>query len=280
LPTTDSPAAARRRLRFALRTARENAGLTQSDVAARLEWSVSKVNRIENGEVTISPTDLRALMGLIGVTDRKTIDSLAGYARIARSRGWWDTPEYRPHLTPATRQFIQYESEATVIRRFLDFWTELPEATRAARQMMRAERRTRFFERTDRPRFDLLLDESVVLRQVGGLAVMAEQLKTVLTMITSGDITVRIVPLIHGAIIGQAGSFAILDLDQDEGAILYREIGLDADAIWDDHESVERYLRAYQHMWELALTAEASAALIEGHAATMNASIPRNRPSG
>src|SRR6185369_13946342 len=79
LPTTDSPAAARRRLRFALRSARENAGLTQSDVAARLEWSVSKVNRIENGEVTISPTDLRALMGLIGVTDRKIIDSLAGY---------------------------------------------------------------------------------------------------------------------------------------------------------------------------------------------------------
>jgi hypothetical protein len=259
---------------------------------------VSKVNRIENGEVTISPTDLRALMGLIGVTDRGTVDVLTGYARTARSRGWWDNPEFRPHLTVATRQFIQYEAQASVIRFFhptlfpglvqtaeysraiLDFWTELPEATRTARQAARAERRARFFDRPERPSFNLLLDESVVLRQVGGPAVMAEQLHAALGMITNGSITVRIVPLIHGAIIGQAGSFTILDLEEDEGAILYREIGLDADTILDERDTVDRYLRAYEQMWDVALTPEESAALIEGHAVTMNASIRRNRPNG
>ena len=83
MPTTDSPAAARRRLRFALRTAREAAELTQAEVADRLEWSVSKVNRIENGEVTISATDLRALMTLVGVTDQDTVEQLTAWARAA-----------------------------------------------------------------------------------------------------------------------------------------------------------------------------------------------------
>lgn len=69
--TGESPAAARRRLRLALRRARETAGLTQGKVAEALDWSVSKVNRIEKGDVTVSTTDLRALLELYGVVDRE-----------------------------------------------------------------------------------------------------------------------------------------------------------------------------------------------------------------
>jgi transcriptional regulator with XRE-family HTH domain len=294
---TDSPAAARRRLRFALRNARDAKQLTQAEVAAGLEWSVSKINRIENGEVTISPTDLRALMELLEVTDPDTVALLTDFARTARRRGWWDAPEFRAHITPAMRQLIQYEAEATAIRCFqptlipgvlqtvgysraiLDFWTELPDETRTARQSIRAERRQRLFDDSDRPKYLLLLDESVVQRQVGGPAVMAEQLQTVLAMIRNGSLVVRIVPLIHGAMIGQAGNFTILDLVEDESAILYREL-LDEDNIRDERETVERYRRAFEQMWQVALAPEASTALIAGHAAAMNPAIVRPRPSG
>jgi transcriptional regulator with XRE-family HTH domain len=295
LTTIDSPAAARRRLRFALRDAREAAGFTQTTVAERLGWSFSKVNRIENGEVTISAGDLRELMTLLGVTDQKTVEQLTSYARAARRRGWWDDPDHRPHLTQAMRQLFQYEAEATSIRCFhpvlvpgilqtadyartiLDFWTELPEETRNARQAIRVTRRERLFGRTDRPPYYLVLDESVIMRQVGGPTVMAEQLSVLVDMIRAGHLVVRIVPLVRGAIVGQVGSFVILDLD-DESAILYREVSLDDDSI-RENETVARYRRTFEQLWATALTPEESANLIEGHAAIMNASISRQKPN-
>lgn len=294
MTTTDSPAAARRRLRFALRNAREASQLTQAEVAERLEWSVSKVNRIENGEVTISATDLRALLALLEVTDAPTVELLTSYARTARRRGWWDDADVRPHLTTALRQLIQYEAEATAIRSFqptlipgplqtpdyaravLEFWSEVPAETRTVRQKIRAERHSRVFDQPDRPDYLLLLDESVVLRQVGGPMVMAEQLRSIVAMIRSGALLARVVPLIDGAMIGQAGGFTILDLD-DESAVLYREIGLDDDIIRDDRVAVEHYRRTFERMWAIALTPEESVALIEGRAIAMNASIVRPR---
>ena len=67
MTSAETPAVARRRLRLALRRARDAKGLTQQQVADELFWSLSKVNRIESGDVTISITDLRALLALLGV---------------------------------------------------------------------------------------------------------------------------------------------------------------------------------------------------------------------
>ena len=50
MPATPSPTARGRRLRHELRRLREEAGLTHAEVARRLEWSPSKVSRIETGE--------------------------------------------------------------------------------------------------------------------------------------------------------------------------------------------------------------------------------------
>ena len=114
----EAPAVARRRLRLALRKAREAKGLTQAQVAEALDWSLSKVNRIETGEVTVSTTDLHALLRLFEVTDAAQVDRLVADARASRRRGWWDEPRYRQHLTPAMLQLFQFETEATTIRIF------------------------------------------------------------------------------------------------------------------------------------------------------------------
>ncbi len=52
----------RRRLRLALRRLREAKGVTQGQIAEALEWSLSKVNGIESGDVTISNTRKRTYM--------------------------------------------------------------------------------------------------------------------------------------------------------------------------------------------------------------------------
>jgi transcriptional regulator with XRE-family HTH domain len=69
MSTADTPAVARRRVRLALRAAREAKGLTQGQVADEMEWSLSKVMRIEKGDVNISPADLRVLLGYFDLTD-------------------------------------------------------------------------------------------------------------------------------------------------------------------------------------------------------------------
>ena len=74
--TGDSPAGARRRVRLAIREARDAQHLTQAQVAEEMEWSLSKVMRIESGEVTITPNDLRPLLAFLRVTDQTVIDRL------------------------------------------------------------------------------------------------------------------------------------------------------------------------------------------------------------
>ena len=119
MTSPESPAGARRRVRLALREARLAKGETQGQVAEAMEWSQSKVIRIESGEVTISPNDLRPLLAHLGITDKATADKLVQDARASRRRAmWWDEQRVREHLTQPSRQLIQYEREAVAVRHF------------------------------------------------------------------------------------------------------------------------------------------------------------------
>lgn len=71
----------RRILCVALRRHRLNAGLTQNEASAALEWSRSKFIRVENGRNGIRVTDLQALLKLYGVADGLEIASLTAAAR-------------------------------------------------------------------------------------------------------------------------------------------------------------------------------------------------------
>ena len=114
----ESPAVARRRVRLALRKARQSSALSQSDVAQRLGWSMSKMQRIEAGEVTVSGTDLRALLDLYGGFSDEDIERLTEDSRISRRQRWWTAPEYRDHLTSGLMQLLQFEAEASGVRAY------------------------------------------------------------------------------------------------------------------------------------------------------------------
>src|SRR5258705_3826873 len=68
-PQPQGVATTRRRLRIELRRLREAADLQQAEVAKRLDWSASKLIRIENGSVGLSVTDPRALIAPSDVPD-------------------------------------------------------------------------------------------------------------------------------------------------------------------------------------------------------------------
>ncbi|MCX2185725.1 helix-turn-helix domain-containing protein, partial [Streptomyces sp. SKN60] len=56
-----SPTARRRRLSIELKKLRETSGFTCAQVGAALDWSGSKVNRMETGTGRVQPSDVDAL---------------------------------------------------------------------------------------------------------------------------------------------------------------------------------------------------------------------------
>ncbi|WBB98618.1 helix-turn-helix transcriptional regulator [Solwaraspora sp. WMMA2080] len=288
----ESPAAARRRLRLALRRARESAGLTQGKVADALDWSVSKVNRIEKGSVSVSTTDLRALLELYGVVDADRAVRLLRDARTSRLRGWWDEPRYREHLTPAMLQLLQLEGEASAIRVFqptlipgllqtreygefvLNFWrSELPEADRALRLEARLRRRDQVLDRPDPPEFHLVLDESVLWRTIGGPRVMVGQFAALLRVARRPNVRVRIVPFADAAIMAMLAPFTLLDFGDEENALLYRE-GILLDEIVHAAQRIGRHRDYFAHIWDSAHDEATSARLITERTATLSADLP------
>ena len=288
-----SPALARRQLRLALRRAREAAGLTQGQVAEALEWSISKVNRIETGNVKISNTDLAALLRLLNVTDPVVVAEFTDQGRASRRHGWWDEPPAGKHLPLTYRHLIEFEAAATVVRCFqpalvpgilqteayaqeiLDTWQqELDPEVRAARVQARLRRRATVFDRPDPPYYLLILDESVVWREVGGPKTMAEQLELVLQLASNARIQVRILPFREGTPWTAVGGFFLCDVEEEENVLLYQESAF-GDQVLQASEQVRQYRARFDRMWELSLDEDASARLMRARAAAMLASLDR-----
>jgi transcriptional regulator with XRE-family HTH domain len=289
----ESPAVARRRVRLALRDARRRKSLTQGQVAKALEWSLSKVQRIEAGEVSVSTTDLRALLTFYGIQDPRRIEELTEAARISRRQRWWTAPEYREHLTPAMMQLLQFESEASAIRMYqpmvipgifqskgyadwvLSMWSgDLSESDRKVRLEARLQRRQQVLDQPDPPDFLLILDESVLYRALGGLQIMADQLYELLELMRRPNIYVRVVPFAESAVIGMLGPFTVLDLGDEQDAILYRESLLQDEVAHAAHQ-VRRHRDVFEQLWARSFDEPASARLIEAKAAAMRSELDR-----
>jgi len=278
----DTPAVARRTVRLAIRDARTALSLTQTQVAEEMEWSLSKVMRIESGEVTISPNDLRPLLAYLGVRDKARIDALVQAAKASKQRQqWWDNKRFAGMLTPAMKQWFSYEVEATSMRIFcaayfpgflqtpefatavLQFFDdELNAEEVAARVETRALRRQALEQRKVRPEALVLLDQSTLLRTLGQPEVLGRQLAVVLAAIRSGRITVRIAPFTLAT--PGIGSWEIFYLgSEDVGhAVLYRE-NATRDEIVDDPAGLNRHLAQWDKLWHSSFDEARSNDMIE-----------------
>ena len=264
----DSPTVARRRVRLALRDAREAAEITQNQVAEEMEWSLSKVIRIENGDVSISPNDLRPLLAYLGIRDRATVAAMLADARLARTRqqAWYQTTEFRESLTDATRKLIEYENEASEIRHYATLYVpgalQLPEYSAALmsrfeeeltreqiqrRLRARAKRRESLLARDGKVQMFLLADESVLRRVIGGPEVFAAQLRELLRLAERGTAVLRMVPFELHAPVTNNASFDLMMLS--EGEVLYRETGL-GDEILEDRDSIAKHRNRFEKVWD------------------------------
>ncbi|MFI5915428.1 helix-turn-helix domain-containing protein [Dactylosporangium sp. NPDC051541] len=293
MTATGSPAGARLRLRFALRKARDAAGLTQQQVGESLHWSLSKVQRIEAGESTISLTDLAAVIRLFDLRDPAQIDQMTADARLARRRGVWNQSEYRSQLTSALLQIGQFEHEATAVRVFQPavfpgllqergyanavigaVVDHMPADMQNARLDFRMQRQRDFFSRPDgMPLYFVILDEALPERIQGDKATMARQLGHVLDVAQRPEIRIRFLPK-HEAIYLLLGAFTVYALAGDEDAAVYKEYSVTDDLI-QDPDLVKIYRHRFEQMWNLCLSEQASMDLISARYATMISELSR-----
>jgi transcriptional regulator with XRE-family HTH domain len=275
-----SPTVARRHLRLALREAREAADLTQLEVAEQMEWSLSKVIRIENGDVRISPNDLRPLLTLLNIKDRATVAELLAYAKIARTRqreAWYQRPEVKEHLTEALVRLIEFEAEAEEIRYFQTLFMpgplqtpeyaratlethddeDIPAETRRVRAEARQHRGETMLPRLGKLRVEALLDESVFRRLVGGEAVLADQLRQLLDLAVTGRIKLRMIPFHSAVSVTNNATFDLLTLRAGDltSDVLYRENGV-GDEIIEGGASTQRHHVRFDKIWQAAATEE------------------------
>jgi hypothetical protein len=122
-------------------------------------------------------------------------------------------------------------------------------------------RRQRLLEQDSPPRYRLLLDEAVLVRRVGGAAVMAAQLAKILAQVRASKATVQVIPFDVGAYAASDGSFVFLELREPLSAVVFVE-GLIKNQYHEKPYEIERYQESIESIRDSALTPRDSIALI------------------
>ncbi|MEV6447004.1 helix-turn-helix transcriptional regulator [Amycolatopsis sp. NPDC051716] len=262
-----TPLGQQRRLRGELRQARSQAGLTQRGVAEELDWSTSKVIRIETGAVGVSSTDLRALLQLYGVTDPARVAELVEMAKAARRKAWWD--DYRDSFNAKLVNFVASEAEAVGIRHFQslivpgalqtadyaravlkDFGASDPDLVERAVKM-RLTRQAGIVAENG-PSATFVLDEPVLLRQVGGPEVMRAQLEHLRELDRLERISIRVRPFDAGVRDGMQVSFTIFDFDDGPEHLVYVNQPGETVTVKSDTDEVCHYIDLFTDLDERA----------------------------
>ena len=256
-----SPQVRRRRLGIELRQLRDEAGLTLEELAARLEMSVSKVSRIETGQVGATARDVRDMATVYGVQGQR-LNNLMQLARETREKPWWG--EYRD----MNLAFADYEAEASAILMFevvklpgllqtRDYARAIIRAVRTDLPPDKIERRVEFRmrrqARLDEPRPPALwavIDEAVLHRNVGGRQTMIGQLEYLIERTALPHVTLQVLPFSAGEHPGMDGPFYLIRFPEktDRDMVYLEHAGmehwLDSDEAVDLHGSLFDHLRA------------------------------------
>ena len=249
----DNASALRRQLLAELRRLRPSSVQTQRQVAEALDWSPSKVTRIESGAVSLSVTDLRALLGFYGVIDPGIVERLVDLARRSR-RARSPFAAYADVFSAVALRFFDFEHSASWIGEVeLLVVPGLLQTEEYAQALMgvyelgaeKAERfvssrgvRQQLRDRPDPPTLSFGVDESVLLRAIGGPAVMRAQLQRLLEVGQRDDVAIRVLPLALGEHVGLRGPFVLLKfVGTNDPDVVYIEQRR-GDAIFQDEVEV------------------------------------------
>lgn len=271
MTTAPSPLVQRRRLRTELRRARADAGLTQDQVANAMDWSLSKVIRIETGAVGISTNDLRALLGLYQISNPDRMSELVELARASRQTSW--SSKYKGDISPQYLQYIEYEEAASILRMYdplllpgllqtedyaATIMRELANpGTSAEIVRNRVEirlTRQRLLEQSTPPTLICVVDESAIRRLLGERNVARTQVARLIDLANRPNITIEMVPFSAGLHQGMLEPFIILEFpDPEDSDVLFLESSKDMIISHDEAGEIAGYREVFERLRQISL---------------------------
>lgn len=275
----------RRQLGRYLRDLRGRQRITVKAAAAALEWSETKLWRVENGHTSLRSHDVELMCRIYGAAPDMT-EALMGLAKETKAKGWWHAygdviPEgfdvyigleeaasqiswYESELVPGLLQTEQYAR--SVIK---DDNPGVDDEEINRRVQLRLARQALVRRRTAPLRLHVALNEAILRRPVGGAEVMAAQLASLAEASGQPNVSLRVVPFSAGLHRGlMSGPFELLrfplngDGHESEPATVYAD-GFTGALYLDKPHEVERYANAFESIWSAALDEAASTDLIQ-----------------
>jgi transcriptional regulator with XRE-family HTH domain len=262
-----------RRLAAELRGLRATAGLSREDVVERTGVNVATLYRIEHGRVRPQARTLQALLQAYGVEPAQATELLA-LSRETAQRGGLQA--YAAELPEPFKTYLGFEDEARMIRNYESLslpdllqtqhyaraviTVGLPEASpdEVERRVEVTMARQAVLTRAEPVGLWAIVDEAALHRQVGGRAVMEQQLQYLTSAVANPAVTLQVISFQAGAHPGMPGSFAIVRFpgDQDPDVVYV------GDQLIEAEPEVARYNHAFQHLRAVALSPADSGALI------------------
>lgn len=286
MTAVQDPTLQRRRLRMELRRARDAAGLKQAEVARAMDWSPSKLIRIERGDVGVSTNDLKALLNHYGVKDKARVNVLLDLARSTRGGSFYD--QFSDVLKPGYKEYLAYEASASVIRQYDPVLISgLLQTEEYGRAILEAfgrgpddvdklwavrEHRQEVHDREDPPDMLFVVDEAAIRRHVGQGRVMRKQLERLKEYAAMDHVSLRVLPFRHGEHPGMAGNFILLEFADPSLDDLVHLESIEAITIRDDPDQIGLYLDRFDQLEELTLSPEDSIAMLDDAISQMTSS--------
>jgi transcriptional regulator with XRE-family HTH domain len=210
-----------------LRYYRERAGLSQTELAARVNVSHDVISKIEKGD---RPPAEGFPERLDAVPELDTRDGLA------RLWGWLKESTRHKAIPGWFAPWTHFEAQATTLRSYEPllvpglFQTEdyarailgaEPGADPDKRDEQVAARMDRqvILERADAPQIWSVVDEAVLHRCIGSTKIMCDQLEHLAGLADRPKVTVQVIPAAVGAHAGLLGGFALAELDGSAGMV-------------------------------------------------------------
>ncbi|MFD8531469.1 helix-turn-helix domain-containing protein [Streptosporangium canum] len=265
-----------RRLAAELRRLRQQAGLSQDDVAEKTNVNSVTLYRIETAKTKPQLRTLIALLDAYGVTGTERSDLIA-LQKEAKQRGWLhgleaDLPDkYSTYigLEAEARKAINYESlfipgllqtedyARAVVRGVLPTATEAEVESFVTARMQRQG----LLENETPLRLWAIIDEAALCRKVGSQAVMRDQLAHLIQQAQRPHVTVQVIPFTAGAHPGMPGSFIVLKFDTGDLDVIHID-SMAGDLFLEKETDIQRYNQICEHLCAIALSPADTVALI------------------
>lgn len=258
-----------------LRNQRKSTRKTAEQSAAHLGVSPSKISNMESGRYGQTADEVARLLEFYGAKQEQ-IDRVSALAEADDTGSWWSP--WSEVIPTWLRLFAGLEGMANevfvyeplfvhALLQIEDYTSSLVNSARRVRPddaeqliAFRMERQRRLLDGPQPLRMHMVIEESALLRPIGGPEVMRAQLTHLIDIQQLPNVDVQVITTGIGVHPGLTGEFMLLRFD-DFDEVVYVE--LQEDAVYlHDPAKVRAYNMTSRMLRDVALTPRESAALI------------------